>query len=102
MLGFVGSPTIQSSNVIFFSFIHPKIFLVPFIAQPSSSPVIIKPIDPGKFGFSSTNLFVAEIKAAIAPFMSVAPRPIISLLISLASKGSDDHSSIFPVGTTSV
>ena len=72
------------------------------MAIPSSSPVIINEIDPTKFSLSSRNFFVAETNEAIAPFISVAPRPIIFPSISLASNGSADQLASSPSGTTSV
>jgi hypothetical protein len=48
---------------------------VPSIEGPSSSEVRRKAIDPEWFGFSRTNISVAQTKAASEDFMSAAPRP---------------------------
>ena len=63
---------------------------------------MIKDIDPAKFFLSSKNFFVADTNEAIAPFISVAPRPIIFPSISLAANGSVDQLVLSPSGTTSV
>ena len=45
---------------------------------------------------------MAVMKAATLPFISAAPRPYNKPSLSEGAKGSLDHSSVGPVGTTSV
>ena len=58
-------------------FNHSTTFLVPLIALPSSSEVIINEILPklSNLLFSSKNSIVDEIKVAIYDFVSTAPLP---------------------------
>ena len=100
LLGLVGSPTIQKSIFSFFFFKYSTTFFVPFIATPSSSPVINKLIEPLGF-FSDIYLLTAETKAAIELFISFAPLPIKWPFLIAGLKGLIVQSLIFPGGTTS-
>ena len=93
----------QSSNLCPLFSIHSSNLHVPFIATPSSSPVIIKDIEPlNSFEHSSKYLLTAEIKELIDPFISAAPLPIIILPSFLPSNGGLVHESSSTTGTTSV
>ena len=75
-LELVGSPTTQASIVSPRSASRFSIFTVPLTAGPSSSPVISRLIAPPKLvPRRATKRWAASVKAAIAPFMSAAPRP---------------------------
>ena len=100
-LGLVGSPTTQASGTCWLIFIHSTIFTVPKSASASSSPVIIKLIDP-RSGVCSMNSATAATKAAIPPFMSAAPRPNSFPSCTTPLNGSCCHFSRSPTGTTSV
>ena len=70
----VGSPTMQWSIRSPRAFSQSSTFAVPLIAGPSSSPVISRLIEP--FGACpSMWRDAAAAKAAMADFMSAAPRP---------------------------
>jgi hypothetical protein len=72
----VGSPTTQASIVSPRSARRFSILVVPLTAGPSSSPVISRLMAPPKSGPRFLrNRALASVKAAIAPFMSAAPRP---------------------------
>ena len=73
---------------------------MPFIASPSSSPVINKLIDP--FNLLDSILLTAAIKQAIEDFISLAPLPTKNLFIILGLNGSVFQFFKFPGGTTSV
>jgi hypothetical protein len=75
-LELVGSPTMQASIVSPRSASFFSIFTVPLTAGPSSSPVIKRLIEPPKSRpRRARNRWQASVKAAMAPFMSAAPRP---------------------------
>ena len=75
-LELVGSPTTQASIVSPRSARRFSILTVPLTAGPSSSPVIRRLIEPPKSPPRFLRKRVAaSVKAAIAPFMSAAPRP---------------------------
>ena len=99
----VGSPTTQASSTSPRCRSHSSTFFVPLTATPSSSPVINRLIEPAKpVPRAARNRSAAAMKAAIAPFMSTAPRPHNSPSRRLAANGSNDQPSTGPVGTTSV
>ena len=99
----VGSPTRQASMVSPRCASHSSTFLVPLIATPSSSPVIRKLIEPVKLTPRlAMNASAAAMKAAIAPFMSTAPRPHSTSSCTAAPNGANDQASALPMGTTSV
>ena len=80
-----------------------SILRVPLIAGPSSSPVIKRLIEPSKPSpRRARKRDTAATKQAIAPFMSVAPRPYSAPSITSAPNGSRDHAAASPTGTTSV
>jgi hypothetical protein len=70
-LALVGSPTMQWSMISPSAARAWTTRTVPSSATPSSSPVIRKLIEPGVSGIRET----AATKAAMALFMSTAPRP---------------------------
>ena len=70
----VGSPTRQASSASPRDLSQSSTFLVPLTATPSSSPVINRLIEPCG-GPSARCCAAAATKAAMAPFMSQAPRP---------------------------
>ena len=75
-LELVGSPTTQASIVSPRSASFFSILTVPLTAGPSSSPVIRRLIEPPKSRpRRARKRAQASVKAAIAPFMSAAPRP---------------------------
>ncbi|KAE9515589.1 hypothetical protein FXW26_02015 [Candidatus Liberibacter asiaticus] len=82
----VGSPTIHASHFSPFFSIHDSIFFVPFIAGPSSSPVIKREIDP-KFLYFGIKRATAAIKQAMLPFISTIPRPYIFPSAIVAENG---------------
>ena len=93
----------QSSNEYPFFSIHFNNLDVPFIATPSSSPVIINAIEPSnEFEFSTKNLLTAETKELIDPFISAAPLPIITSPLFFPKNGGQDQDSSSATGTTSV
>ena len=71
----VGSPTTQKSILSFLPLRSSTTFTVPSTATPSSSEVIINPIEPLKSLVSFKNSSIETIKAAIDVFISAAPRP---------------------------
>ncbi len=76
---------------------------MPLIPAASSSPVINRLIEPAKPApRSPSQRWTAATKAAIAPFMSTAPRPHSAPSRRLAENGSNDQASRAPGGTTSV
>ena len=98
----VGSPT--RHQVIFSSFCsrYSTTLQTPSTAGPSSSLVSRRPILPVKEGLSPRNSSIEVTKAATLLFISAVPLPTIKGPFSVAVKGSLSHSSIGPVGTTSV
>ena len=96
-----GSPTTQASTRSPSAISCSTTSLVPWVARPSSSPVISRDREP--FGSPSASTWeTAAIQQAMPPFMSTAPRPMTTPSTSSAAKGSDDQASVGPVGTTSV
>ena len=97
-----GSPTMHQSICSPRSVSVSITLTVPFLAGPSSSDVIKKPIRPLWCGCSAANCSQATTIAAKLAFMSAAPRPTRSVPTSVAWKGSDCHADWSPGGTTSV
>ena len=100
--GFVGSPTTQASSTSPSSASQRSILAVPLIAAASSSPVISRLIEPGGGPSLAMSRATAAAKAAIAPFMSAAPRPNSRPSTIRAANGSCDQAARSPTGTTSV
>ena len=96
--GLVGSPTMQASMRSPRAASRSSIGLVPLTAGPSSSPVMSSAMEPGTGPMRET----ASTKAAIAPFMSAAPRPVSRPPATVAEKGGTLQSAGSPTGTTSV
>ena len=97
----VGSPTMQWSMISPSAFRASTTILVPWVATPSSSPVIRKDREP----FTSPAAMAwpaAAAKAAMALFMSAAPRPITTPSTISAAKASWLQAAASPTGTTSV
>ena len=74
---------------------------VPCSASPSSSPVMSRESEPAG-GPRSRTRAQAAIQAAIAPFMSAAPRPISTPSRTSPAKGGALQAAASPGGTTSV
>jgi hypothetical protein len=75
-LSLVGSPTTQASIFSPRAASACSIFFVPLMEGPSSSPVMSRLIEPWKAApRADRKRSAAATKAAIAPFMSAAPRP---------------------------
>ena len=70
----VGSPTRQWSGISPFFRIQASTLAVPLTALASSSPVMRKLTDPPRRAAGGSDS-AAAAKAAMAPFMSAAPRP---------------------------
>ena len=97
----VGSPTTQwviTSSAISSASTTMR---VPWVATPSSSPVIRKESEPATWP-AAIAFSDAAAKAAMADFMSTAPRPIRTPSTSLASKAPWLQAAASPTGTTSV
>ena len=90
----------QKSGIWPLARIHSSTRTVPSTAGPSSSPVINRLIEPSG-GPSARCRAAAATKAAMAPFMSQAPRPYSTPLRTSAANGSDCQFAL-PAGTTSV
>ena len=94
-----GSPTMQWSTRSPSAIRASTTRVVPSVATPSSSPVIRNDSEPlGGAGRAET----AAMKAAMAPFMSTAPRPCSSPSDTVPAKGSCRQAAASPTGTTSV
>ena len=98
--GQVGSPTRQKSGTWPVAAIHCSTRTVPSVAGPSSSPVISRLIEPciGPARWRAT----AATKAAMAPFMSQAPRPYSTPSRISPPNGAACVQLASPAGTTSV
>ena len=101
LFGLVGSPTKQKSIFSFFFLKYSTTFFVPFIATPSSSPVIKRLIEPLNCLPFEMKLLTAETKAATELFISFAPLPIKKPFFIEGLKGFTVQSFKFPAGTTS-
>ena len=97
----VGSPTMQWSIASPSACSASTTSLVPWVATPSSSPVIMNEIEPVTRPAAIASA-VAAAKAAMALFMSTAPRPISTPSTISAAKGDWVQAPASPTGTTSV
>ena len=97
----LGSPTRQWSIASPSACSAATTALVPSTATPSSSPVISSDSEPLTSPASSAPA-AAAMKAAMALFMSAAPRPISTPSSMRASNGSTRQAPASPTGTTSV
>ena len=75
--------------------------VVPSMASPSSSPVMVMTTEPSG-GVLDVKSIAAATKAATPDFISVAPRPYRNPSLTSAPNGSTLHAAISPTGTTSV
>ena len=75
--------------------------VVPSMASPSSSPVMVMTTEPSG-GVLDVKSIAAATKAATPDFISVAPRPYRNSSFTSAPNGSTLHAAISPTGTTSV
>ena len=97
----VGSPTRQRSGTRPCASIQSSIIVVPKVAGPSSSPVMMKLRRPTSGPLLRWRA-VAAIMAASAPFMSAAPRPTMKPSFTSAANGSSLQPARSPAGTTSL
>ena len=96
-----GSPTTQWSMASPSAASASTTILVPWVATPSSSPVIRNDSEPDTWP-AAMALAAAAAKAATALFMSTAPRPISMPSTISAAKAWRLQAAASPTGTTSV
>ena len=93
----VGSPTTQWSMTSPSAASASTTSRVPWVATPSSSPVIRNEIEPVTLPAAMASAQAAA-KAAMALFMSTAPRPISTPSTTSAPKASFDQAAASPTG----
>ncbi len=84
-----------------FACIQSKSAVVPSVASPSSSPVIVRTTAPSG-GVSLTRSTAAAANAATPDFISTAPRPYMKPSFTSAPNGGIVQAASSPKGTTSV